>query len=47
MFFYKVLSYWWPIKALWKRGFMAFIRQRIRSKLIKRFALFVRKYVKI
>lgn len=42
---YKLLSYVWIFKAL-KRGPAAFVRQRIRSHLIKHFARALRRVLK-
>lgn len=42
---YKLLSYVWIIKSL-RRGPGAFVRQRARSYLIKKFAMSLRRILK-
>lgn len=44
---YRIFGWYWALKALFKRGLFAFIRQRIRAFAIKKFARFLKKIVKV
>lgn len=43
---YKLLSFWWPVKAASKREAFSFLRQRMRVKAQKEFNKKLKKVLK-
>lgn len=44
-FIYRSLGIWWAVKAL-RKGPTAFVKQRVRAKLIGKFARFLRRVLR-